>query len=128
MIGVPEMDQDEVTPLKDGDIATTSNIENKLTTNSQSYSDTEQQLFANMHLSSTETLISQLLDGTADPNTVDYVIAYGIILKPGTNVVTPYKLVALFNEKTYIQVKYKRKKLFFGTLCSIRYCSIHLEN
>lgn len=60
MIGVPEMDQDEVTPLKDGDIATTSNIENKLTTNSQSYSDTEQQLFANMHLSSTEALISQL--------------------------------------------------------------------
>lgn len=81
-----------------------------------------------MQLSSTEALISQLLDGTADPSTVDCVIAYGIILKPGTNVVTPYKLVALFNEKTYIQVEYKRKKLFFGTLCSIRYCSIHLEN
>ena len=50
VIGVPGIDQDEVTPLKDGDVATTSNIENKLATNSQSYSDTEQQLFANMHL------------------------------------------------------------------------------
>ena len=41
VIGVPGMDQDEVTPLKDGDVATTSNIENKLATNSQLYSDTE---------------------------------------------------------------------------------------
>ena len=43
-----------------------------------------------MHLSSMEALVSQLLDGTIDPNEVDRMIAYGTILKPGANVVALY--------------------------------------
>ena len=113
VIGVPGMDQDEVTPLKDGDVPTTSNIENKLATNPQSYSDTEEQLFANMHLSSTEALISQLLNGTIDPNKVDRMIAYVTILKPGTNVIALYKLVAPFNEETYVQIEYRRGTIYY---------------
>ena len=82
VIGVPTGDVDEVTPLKKGDMATTSSIENKLATNSQSYPDTEQQLFANMLLSSTEAFIARLLDGSVDPNEVNHVIAYGTIWNP----------------------------------------------
>ena len=116
VIGVPGIDEDEVTPLKDGDVAATSSIENKLATNSQSYSDTEKQLFANMHLSSTAALIPQLLDGKINPSKVDRMIAYGTILKPGTNIVALYKLVAPFNEETYIQIEYMNETIYWHAL------------
>ena len=129
IIGVPSIDKDEVTPLKKGDVDTTSCIENKLVTNLQSYSDTEKQLFANMHLSCTEALISRLLDGTVDPSEIDRVIAYGTILKPGLNIVALCKLVAPFNSETYVQIEYMTETInFTSTLCLTKCYNIHLRN
>ena len=42
--------------IKQGDVTTTSNVENKLATNPTSYEDTEKQLFANMYLSASHIL------------------------------------------------------------------------
>ena len=48
---------------KKGDIPTISTIEHKLSTNPGTYIDAEKQLFANMHLSASETLIGAILQG-----------------------------------------------------------------
>ena len=40
------LDEDIITPLKEGDVATTGNLENKVATNAQSYETCEKQLFA----------------------------------------------------------------------------------
>ena len=63
--------------------------------------DVERQLFANMHLSSCEALISGLMHKNVDPNSINCMIAYGTILKPGSNLVALYKSVAPFNKNTY---------------------------
>ena len=100
------MDADDVTPLKEGDVATTTTIENKVAINSRSYRKCEQQLFANMHLSATHALVDQLFDGSIKPSQVERMVAYGSILKPGFNSVALYKLVAPCNSETYVQVDY----------------------
>ena len=43
------VDDEMITPLKEGDVSTTTNVENKVATNTMSYVDTEEQLLANMH-------------------------------------------------------------------------------
>ena len=62
------------------------------------------QLFANMHLSATEKMVSGLLGSFIAE--VKRMIAYGTILKPRSNIVALYKLVSEFNKPTYIQLKY----------------------
>ena len=101
--GTTTEDQDEVIPLKDGDCATSCSIENKQPTNTQKYDDVEFQLLANMHLSASECLATALMKGSIDPDEVKKTIAYGTILKPGTNMVALYKLVSPFNEPSNIQ-------------------------
>lgn len=113
VIGGTVTDEDLVTPLKEGDVATTANLENNVATNPQCYEDCEQQLFANMHLSATNALIAQLIDGTITPKEIERVIAYGTILKPGTNYVALYKLVAPFNKETYIQLDFAVQCLYW---------------
>ena len=106
-------ENEEVTPLKEGDIATTGNIENKLATNAMSYQDTEKQLFANMHKSASEATLVAILNGDLNPNVVNRMVAYGTILKPGTNIVTLYKLVAELNNETYVQVDYQVHTIYW---------------
>ena len=103
-------DEEEVTPLKEGDVPTITNIENKLPTNPMTYEEMEKQLFANMHLSASKAMITGLISGEIDPSEV---IAYGTIIKPGRNLVTLYKLVGEFNEKTYIQVDYQVETIYW---------------
>lgn len=45
-LGRTVLDEDIITPLKEGDVATTGNLENKVATNAQSYETCEKQLFA----------------------------------------------------------------------------------
>ena len=97
IIGGTAIDEDEVTPLKEGDVATTANIENKSPVNTQTYANHESPVFSNMHLSTTKALILALLKGDVQPNEVKRMISYGIILKSGTNLVALYKLVAEIN-------------------------------
>ena len=52
VIGGTYTDNEETTPLKEGDVATTTN---KSPTNPATYKTTEKQLFAKMHLSASET-------------------------------------------------------------------------
>lgn len=106
VIGGTVINEEEITPLKKGDLPTTTNIENKLPTNPTSYKHAEKQLFANMHLSAAQTMISGLIKGDIDPDKVERILSYGAILKPGCNLVALYKLIAVFNQKTYIQIDY----------------------
>ena len=77
------------------------------------YIDTEEQLFANMHLSATQTMISALIKGDVDPNKAECLIAYGTILKPASNVVMLYKMVGVFNKETYIQIDYMINTIYW---------------
>lgn len=113
VIGGIYNDKEQVTPLKEGDVPTITSIEDKLPTNPMVYEETEKQLFASMHLSASEAMIKGLVNGEIDPSEVKQMIAYGTILKPGSNLVTLYKLVAEFNEKTYVQVDYEVETIYW---------------
>ena len=119
------MDEDDVTPLKEGDVATTTTIENKIAINSRSYMyhNCEQQLFANMHLSATHALVNQLFDGSIKPSQVERIVAYGSILKPGFNSVALYTLVAPCNSKTYVQVDYCVHTIYWHPFLIGYYCT-----
>ena len=64
-------DEEEVTPLKAGDVATTATIENKLATSSLSHEQTEKQLFANMFVSATQAIVSGLLSGRLTSSSIE---------------------------------------------------------
>ena len=113
VIGGTVTDEDLVTPLKEGDVATTSNLENKVPTNPQGYLHCQQQLFANMHLSASMAIISQLLKGTISPNVIERIVSYGTVLKPSVNHVALYKLVAPCNGNTYVQIDYSVQSLYW---------------
>lgn len=114
VIGGTCVDQDEeVTPLKDGDVPATSTIENKLATNPKTYEETEKQLFANMHRSASEATICGLIQGDLNATRVKRMIGYGTILKPGNNIVSLYKLVAELNGNTYIQIDFEVETIFW---------------
>ena len=73
-------------------------------------------MFANMHLSATKAMVPKLLDGTIPPDKVERLIAYGTILKPGSNYVALYKLVAPCNGATYVQIDFSVQTLFWQSL------------
>lgn len=106
-------EEEEVTPLKTGDVATTATIENKLATSSLSHEQTEKQLFANMFVSATQAVVSGLINGGLTSSSIERVVAYGTIMKPGTNLVSLYKLIAPFNGVTYVQVDYRIKTIYW---------------
>ena len=70
------------------------------------------QLFANMHLSITEKMVSGLLEGSFIAE-VKCMIAYGTILKPRSNIVALHKLVSEFNKPTYIQLEYMMSSIYW---------------
>ena len=108
-------DDDSITPLKNGDCPTTSNVEKKHPVNTKSYEDTEMQLFANMHLSASQFIVEGLVEQSLSTIDMKRMVAYGLILKPASNQVILYKLVAEFNKPTYniIQIEYKMTGLFW---------------
>ena len=61
-----------------------------------------------------------------DPNDINCMIAYGAILKPGSNMVALYKLVAPSNKDTYIQVDYMAETILYWHSTMTVCCSIHL--
>ena len=74
------------------------------------------QLFANMHLSASKMLHQSLKKGEIEADNLKRMIAYGTILKPGENTIALYKLVANFNEKTYIQVEYCMETIYWHSV------------
>ena len=108
-----EEEEEEVTPLKAGDVATTATIENKLATSSLSLEQTEKQLFANMFVSATQTVLSGLINGGLTSSSIERMVAYGTIMKPGTNLVLLYKLIAPFNGDTYVQIDYRIQTIYW---------------
>ena len=77
---------------------------NKHPVNTKSYDDTEMQLFANLHLSASQFIVTGLVEQSL--STIDIIMmAYGLVLKPASNQVILYKLVAEFNKPTYIQIE-----------------------
>ena len=111
--GTSVIDERDITPLKEGDVTTTTSVETKLPTNPTTYRDAEQQLFANMHMSASEAVIDGLLCGEIEPSEVKRILAYGSILKPGSNLVALYKLVAEFNKDTYVQIDYQVETIYW---------------
>lgn len=62
-------------------MTTTTNIENKLPIVTKTYAEHESQVFANMHLSASTSVISALLKGDVQANNVNKVIFVGKILE-----------------------------------------------
>ena len=77
-----------------------------------------------MHTSASETLIAGLIEGKVDPSEVKCMISisFGTILKPGSNLVALYQLVAGLNKETYIQIDYQVKTMYWHDFLTEYYC------
>ena len=66
--GTSIIDEEDITSLNEGDVTTTTSAKKKLPTNSITYEETEQQPFANVHMSAPEAMIDRLLHGEIEPS------------------------------------------------------------
>ena len=117
-------------PDAKGDCPSTSNVEAKLATNTQSFCESEMQLFANMHLSATYAVVTALLAGKVNPHKIERLIAYGTILKPSSGFCRLYKLLAPCNRETHIKLQYSSTTVYWHPVFNriLKYMCLKLES